>query len=149
MPFRFNGNILNEGMIENLPADCCAEGPIYADGTGLHKCIVGKLPSQLAALNLTNINVQRLAVEAAYGDDPEKIVYALALDPLTSAVCTLSEIRKMASELLEAQRPWLPQFEGKSIAIKEDIPIPKDVRREPVPLDPALAIMARFEALDK
>lgn len=147
IPFRFNGNVLNHGMIANLPEDCCAEGPIYADAMGLHPCVVGALPVQLAALNMTNINVQRLAVHAAYTGDPEDIVHACALDPLTSAVLTLAEIREMASEMLEAQREWLPQFEGKSIAVRRDIPIPCDVRREPVPVDPALAIMARFGEL--
>lgn len=85
VPFRFNGNVLNHGMIENLPWDCCAEGPLYADATGVHRTIVGELPPQLAALNMTNINVQRLAVHAAYSGDPEDIVHAMALDPLTSA----------------------------------------------------------------
>ena len=149
VPFRFNGNVLNHGMIENLPWDCCAEGPLYADATGVHRTIVGELPPQLAALNMTNINVQRLAVHAAYSGDPEDIVHALALDPLTSAVCTLAEIRQMASELLEAEKQWLPQFAGKTIAPKRDIVIPKDVVRAPVPVDPALAIMARFDELGK
>ncbi len=147
--FKFNGNVKNEGMITNLPADCCAEGPIYADRTGLHKTIVGDLPSQCAALNMTNINVQRLAVEAALTGDPEKIVHACALDPLTSAVLTLKEIREMASEMLEAEKQWLPQFEGKTIRPTPTIVIPKDVKRAVVPLDPALGIMARFEELAK
>ncbi len=148
-PFRFNGNVINDGMIENLPADCCAEGPLYADRLGIHKTVVGELPPQLAALNLTNISVQRLAVRAAYSGDPEHIVHALALDPLTSAVLTLREIREMACEMLEAQRPWLPQFEDKSVAPRPVISIPRDVRRAPVPVDPALAILARFGELGK
>ena len=93
--FKLNGNVINDGMITNLPADCCAEGPIYVDRTGLHKTFVGDLPSQCAALNMTNINVQRLTVEAAMSGDPEKIVHACALDPLTGAVLTLKEIREM------------------------------------------------------
>ena len=149
VPFRFNGNLINRGMIANLPEDCCAEGPIYADAMGLHRCIVGELPAQLAALNMTNINVQRLTVNAAYSGDPEQIVHACALDPLTSSVLTLAEIRDMASEMLEAEREWMPQFEGKVIAKKGDIPIPGDVKREPVPTDPALAILARLDALGK
>lgn len=149
VPFRFNGNVVNQGMIANLPPDCCAEGPIYADAMGLHPTVVGELPVQLAALNMTNINVQRLAVHAAYSGDPEDIVRACALDPLTSAVLTLAEIREMASEMLEAQREWLPQFAGKSVAVRRDIPIPENVQREPVPVDPALAIMARFGELGK
>ena len=147
--FRLNGNVRNEGMISNLPADCCAEGPMTVDRLGLHKTMVGDLPSQCAALNLLNINVQRLAVEAAMSGDPEQIVHACALDPLTAAALTLKEIRDMAAELLEAEREWLPQFAGKTIKPTPTILIPKDVQRAPVPIDPALAIMARFGELAK
>ena len=145
--FKLNGNVINKGMISNLPADCCAEGPMYVDRTGLHQTLVGDLPSQCAALNLTNINVQRLTVEAAIGGDPEKVMQACAMDPLTGAVLTLKEIRDMAAEMLEAERQWLPQFEGKSIRPTPTISIPKDVKRAEVPVDPALAIMARFGEL--
>ncbi len=147
--FKLNGNVINGGMITNLPADCCAEGPIYVDRTGLHKTIVGDLPPQCAALNLTNINVQRLAVEAGISGDPEHLVHACALDPLTSAVLTLKEIREMASEMLEAERQWMPQFEGKQIRPTPTISIPKDVKPADAPIDPALAIFARFGELAK
>lgn len=147
--FKLNGNVINGGMITNLPANCCAEGPLYVDRTGIHKTIVGDLPPQCAALNMTNINVQGLAVQAAITGDPEHIVHACALDPLTGAVLTLKEIREMASEMLEAQKQWLPQFEGKTIRPTPTIIIPKDVKRADVPVDPALAIMARFKELSK
>ena len=145
--FKLNGNVINGGMITNLPADCCAEGPVFVDRTGLHKTVVGDLPPQLAALNLTNINVQRLTVEAAISGDVEHIVHACAMDPLTSAVLTLKEIREMASEMLEVGRQWMPQFAGKSIRPTPTISIPKDVKRAQVPVDPALAILARFGEL--
>jgi alpha-galactosidase len=122
---------------------------MFADGTGLHRAIVGNLPSHLAALNVTNINVHRLAVEACLSGDPEGIVHACALDPLTSAVLTLKEIREMASEMLETQRKWLPQFEGKSIRPTPTISIPEDIQRVNVPVDPALAIVARFGEIAK
>ena len=147
-PFVFNGNIRNNGMIANLPADCCAEGPIYADANGLHPMLVGDLPPQCAALNLTNINVQRMAVIAANQADTEAIVHACALDPLTAASkLSLPEIRNMASDLLEAQRVWLPQFEGKKIRTTPAVFIPADVARAKVPVDPALKINARFGEL--
>jgi alpha-galactosidase len=149
IPFHFQGNVINQGMIANLPQDSCVEGPMYADGSGLHKTIVGNLPSHLAALNLTNVNVHRLTVEACLSGDPEAIVHACALDPLTSAALTLKEIREMASEMLETQRKWLPQFEGKSIRPTPTISIPKDVQRVNVPVDPALAIVARFDEIAK
>jgi alpha-galactosidase len=147
--FKLNGNVINNGMIANLPADCCAEGPIYVDRLGLHKTIVGDLPPQCAALNLTNINVQRLAVEAGLTGDPEHIVHACALDPLTSARLTLKEIRDMACAMLDAESQWLPQFAGKTIRPTPTIVIPADVQRAHVPVDPALAILARFGELAK
>ena len=146
-PFKLNGNVINNGMISNLPADCCAEGPIYVDRLGLHQTLVGDLPSQCAALNLTNINVQRLAVEAALSGDPEQIVHACALDPLTAATLTLKEIRDMAADMLEAEKQWLPQFEGQSIRPTPTIVLPEGIERAEVPVDPALAIMARFGEL--
>ncbi|MBN1580823.1 MAG: alpha-galactosidase [Anaerolineae bacterium] len=145
--FKLNGNVINGGMITNLPPDCCAEGPIYVDRTGLYKTIVGDLPPQCAALNLSNVNVQRLAVEAALSGNPEHVVHACALDPLTGAALTLKEIRDMASEMLAAEQPWLPQFEGKAIRPTPTIHIPPDVKHAVVPVDPALAIVARFEEL--
>ena len=68
---------------------------------------------------------------------------------LTAAVLTLKETREMASEMLEAQRQWLPQFEGKGIKAAPMISIPKDVVRAEVPVDPALGIMARFGEMGK
>ena len=114
-PFRFMGNVRNDGYITNLPEGCCVEVPTFADDTGLRPTRVGALPMQCAAACMTNVNVQQLCAEAALGGDPEHVVHALALDPLTSAVCTLKEIRDMTSEMLEAQRAWLPQFVGKKV----------------------------------
>jgi alpha-galactosidase len=74
-------------------------------------------------------------------------VQAVALDPLTASVLTLKEIRDMVSEMLEAQRQWLPQFEGRSVRPTPTIDVPKDVKRVDVPLDPALAIANRFGKL--
>jgi alpha-galactosidase len=147
--FKLNGNVINEGMISNLPADCCAEYPLFVDSTGIHKTFVGNLPSQCAALNMTNINVQRLTVEAALEGDPEKIVQACALDPLAGAVLTLKEARDMAGEMLEAEKQWLPQIEGRTMRSTPTIVIPKDVVHAHVPIDPALAIAARFGELAK
>lgn len=149
IPFHFQGNTANNGMITNLPYDCCTEGPMYADRSGLHQTIVGDLPSQCAALNLTNINVQRLAVEAALTGDPEALMHACALDPLTSAVLTLAEIREMSAEMLEAQRQWLPQFEGREMRQTPAVFIPQDIEPKAVPVDPALAIAQRFGELTK
>jgi alpha-galactosidase len=146
-PFRFMGNVRNDGYITNLPAGCCVEVPTFADDTGLHPARIGDLPPQCAAACMTNINVQTLAAEAGLNGDTEHVVHAVALDPLTAAVCTLKEIREMCTEMLEAQRRWLPQFAGKKIAPTPTIAIPPGCKPVDVPLDPALAISKRFGTL--
>jgi alpha-galactosidase len=146
-PFKFMGNVRNDGYITNLPNGCCVEVPTFADGAGLHPTVIGKLPPQCAAACMTNVNVQELTAEAALSGDPEHIVHALALDPLTSAVCTLKQIRDMAMEMLEAQRQWLPEFQDRKIRATPTIKIPIDVKPVDVPLDPALAIHKRFGTL--
>lgn len=146
-PFRFMGNVRNDGYITNLPEGCCVEVPTFADDTGLHPSTIGNLPPQCAALNRTQVNVHLLTAEASLTGDPESIVHAVALDPLTSAVCTLKEIRDMTVELLEAQRQWLPQFEGKSIKPSPTIVIPEGTEAMHAPPDPAQAILKRFMKL--
>lgn len=111
VPARINGNVPNWGLVENLPAGCCVEVPCLVDGNGIQPTAVGALLTQLAALNRTLINVQELAVEAALTGNVEAVYHAVMLDPLTGAVCTLSQIRAMVDELLAAQAQWLPQFE--------------------------------------
>jgi alpha-galactosidase len=147
--FRLNGNIRNDGFITNLPAGCCVEVPIYVDRTGLHPTFVGNLPLQCAALNMTNVLNQGLTVEASLSGDPELVMQAVALDPLTASVLTLKETRDMVAEMLEAEKRWLPQFAGKKLRPVPTIRIPKNVRRQEVPLDPALAIANRFMKLAK
>jgi alpha-galactosidase len=147
-PFQLNGNVMNTpGYIENLPHDCCVEVPIFVDKNGIQPTYVGKLPTQLAALNMMNINVQLMASEAALEGDPEKLMMACAFDPLTSAVLSLQEIRDMASEMLEAEREWLPQFAGKTMNKLGDIKTTKDTKGVAVPLDPALAVANQFGKL--
>ena len=107
---RINGNVPNTGLIDNLPQGCCVEVPCLVDGNGIQPTKVGSLPTQLAALNRTNINVQELIVEAALSGGTEAVYHAVMLDPLTAAVCTLPQIRSMVDEMLEAQKRWLPQF---------------------------------------
>ncbi|MBW3621799.1 MAG: alpha-galactosidase [Armatimonadetes bacterium] len=106
-PFRFNGNVPNRGLIDNLPEGCCVEVPCLVDNTGVHPCVVGELPGQLAGLNRSNIAVQQMTVEAVLEEDRRKAYYALALDPLTSAVCSLPEIEGMFEEMMSAQSDWM------------------------------------------
>lgn len=147
--FRLNGNIRNDGYISNLPDGCCVEVPIYVDRMGLHPSVVGNLPPQCAALNMTNVLVQGLTVEASFTGDPELVMQAVALDPLTASVLTLDEIRRMVAEMLEAEAGYLPQFAGKSLRKVPAIRVPKNVKRQDVPVDPALAIANRFGKLAK
>jgi len=146
-PFKLQGNVRNDGYVTNLPNGCCVEVPVFVDRMGLHPTVVGALPSQCAALNLTNVNAQSLAVEAALTGDTELVAAACALDPLTSATLTLKQAREMAAEMLEAERQWLPQFEGRSIAPRPHIETPPGTKHAPVPLDPALAVARRFGEL--
>ena len=106
-PFRFNGNVTNHGVISNLPSNALVEVPILADGAGLHACYVGALPPELAALNRTNLNVQEVVVEALKRQDRELVYRAVQLDPLTSAVCTLDDARRMVDELFAAHEAHL------------------------------------------
>jgi len=145
--FRLQGNIRNDGYITNLPQGCCVEVPVYVDREGLHPLRIGDLPAQCAALNQSNVSVQALAVEAGLTGDPERAMQAIALDPLTSACCTLAEIRAMTAEMLTAEAQWLPQFAGKSLRPTPSISIPENVQPVEVPLDPALAIGKRFGTL--
>lgn len=146
-PFRLNGNVRNDGFITNLPQGCCVEVPIYVDSQGLHPVTVGKLPPQCAGLNQSNVTVQELAVEAALTGDPEHAMQAVAMDPLTSAVCTLKEIREMTREMLAAERQWLPEFKGRELAARPQIHVTSGIVPVDVPLDPALAIANRFGEL--
>ncbi|HSV32372.1 MAG TPA: alpha-glucosidase/alpha-galactosidase [Atribacteraceae bacterium] len=104
---RINGNVKNQHLITNLPYGCCVEVPCLVDRQGIHPCYVGDLPPQLAALNRTNVNVEELAVQAVLRRDRDMAYYAVALDPLTSAVLSLEEIRQMVDEMFEAERDWL------------------------------------------
>ena len=111
-PFKFNGNVPNRGLITNLPAGACVEVPCLADAMGVQPTVVGDLPPQLAALNRTNVNVQELAVYGSVRGDREAVYHAVMLDPLTGAVCTLDQIRRMTDDLFAAEEAWLPQFQS-------------------------------------
>jgi alpha-galactosidase len=108
MPIVVSGNVENRGLIPNLPEGCCVEVPCLVDGNGVQPTAVGALPPQCAAVNRTNINVQELAVEAILSNNVEHVYHAIMLDPLTGATLTLERIRAMVSELLIAQKNWLP-----------------------------------------
>ena len=105
-----HGNVVNDGAIENLP-NGCVEVECRVDRSGLHPVRFGSLPEQLAALNRAHMAVHELVVEALLERDRRKAQYALALDPLTSAVCSLEEIERLFKEMWEAERASLGAFE--------------------------------------
>ncbi|NOZ64225.1 MAG: alpha-galactosidase [Caldiserica bacterium] len=114
-PFEFNGNVPNTGIITNLPDGVCVEVPVLANRRGFNPIHVGALPPQCAALNSINISVEEMAVEAALTGDPTLVFHAVAYDPLTAAVLSLAEIKKMVREMLQKNRDYLPQFKSISI----------------------------------
>lgn len=148
-PFSFNGNVLNQGSINNLPEDCCVEIPVTVDGGGLHPHMVGDLPPQLAALCQTNVNVHLLVVEASLKKDLELLFQAIALDPLTSAMLSLKQIRDLAIELIEAERSYLSHFGGQRLMPKPTIHIPAGTEPVKNPLDPALAVVHHLQSPSK
>ena len=101
-PYEIGGNVINNGLIDNLPADACVEVPCLVDGHGIHPTRVGKLPPQLAAMNTTNINCQLLTIEAAATGKREHIYHAAMLEPHTAAELSIEDIIKMCDELCEA-----------------------------------------------
>ncbi len=107
-----NGNVKNTGIITNLPYGACVEVPCLVNGSGINPTYIGNLPTQCAALNRTNINVQELAVQAYKEKCKDYIYHALYYDPLTAAALSLDEIRKLTDELFEyeSSKGWLPNF---------------------------------------
>lgn len=104
------GNVMNEGLIDNLPAESCVEVPCLVDKNGVQPTKIGSLPPQLAALIQTNINVQALTVEAALTRKREHIYHAAMLDPHTAAELNLTQIWDLVDALLEAHADWLPEY---------------------------------------
>lgn len=110
-PTRIHGNVINHGAIPNLPADAIVEIPIMIDGNGLNPTsYVGPLPRQCAALNMTNVNVQLMTIDAAISRRREAVYQAALLDPHTAAELSPDQIVAMCDELFEAHREWLPAY---------------------------------------
>ncbi len=110
-PYQIGGNVLNTGhLITNLPEDACVEVPCLVNGHGIHPCHVGALPVQCAAMNMTNINVQLLTIEAAATLKKEHIIQAAMLDPHTGSELDIDTIKKMVDDLIEAHGDYLPKY---------------------------------------
>ena len=110
-PYSIGGNVLNTGhLITNLPENACVEVPCLVDGYGVHPCHVGALPVQCAAMNMTNINVQLLTIEAAATRKKEHIYQAAMLDPHTASELDIDTIKKMVDDLIVAHGDYLPEY---------------------------------------
>jgi alpha-galactosidase len=115
IPGRIYGNIMNSvrgngSLITNLPADGCVEVACMIDRTGVHPVRYGALPPQMAALCDANMRVFDLAATSAIEGSKEAAIHALMLDPLTAAVCSPAEIRKMALDLFKAEKNLLKGY---------------------------------------
>ena len=110
-PYQIGGNVLNTGhLITNLPENACVEVPCLVNGYGVHPCHVGALPVQCAAMNMTNINVQLLTIEAAATRKKEHIYQAAMLDPHTASELDIDTIKAMVDDLIEAHGDYLPKY---------------------------------------
>ena len=109
-PYKIGANVLNTGLITNLPNDCVVEVPCLVDASGVTPCFVGDLPPQLAALNRTNINVHQLTVKAALTLKKEHIYHAAMLDPHTSSELSIDDIYALVDDLIKAHEGWLPEY---------------------------------------
>ena len=102
VPYKIGGNVLNNGLISNLPPEACVEVACMVDNAGIHPTFVGALPPQLAAMNMTNVNVQLLTIEAAHKMSMEHVYHAAMLDPHTGSQLSTDEIVAMCDELRAA-----------------------------------------------
>ncbi len=105
-----NGNVSNEGLIDNLPDNISVEVPCLINRNGIKPVKVGALPTHLAALMMTNINVQQLTVEAALSGKKEHVYHAAMLDPHTAAELSVDEIWHLVDDLLEAHGEMIPKL---------------------------------------
>ncbi len=117
--YRGHFNVINNGVITNLPDDAIVEVPGYVDWTGINIPVYGDLPLGCAAICNGSISVQRLAVEAAVNGDVNQLKQAMMLDPLTSAVLNPNEINQLTNDMLIAQEKWLPQYKEEIYKIRE------------------------------
>ena len=109
-PIKIGGNVINTGLIDNLPQEACVEVPCMVDANGIQPCHVGSLPVQLAAMNMTNVNVHLLTIEAARSKKREHIYQAAMLDPHTAAELSIDDIVKMCDEMIVAHGEYMKDY---------------------------------------
>ena len=80
------------------------------DRNGIQPTVYGNLPPQMAALCRSHMGAYELAASAVIDKSKEAAILSLMLDPLTSAVCSPSEIREMTLKLFRAEKDYLRYF---------------------------------------
>ena len=110
VPCKIYGNVMNTGLITNLPGNACVEVPVMVDGNGLNPCHVGALPDQLAGLNMTHIAVHAMTIQAAVTMEKKYIYMAAYLDPHTRDQLTFDEIKSLCDDMIAAHGAWLPVY---------------------------------------
>lgn len=110
IPYKIGGNVINNGLIPNLPAEACVEVACLVNKNGIQPCAQKPLPLQLAAMNSAMIGVQLLTIEAAVTQKKETIYQAAMLDPHTSSELSIDEIIRLCDDLIEAHGSYLPKY---------------------------------------
>jgi alpha-galactosidase len=131
--YRGHFNVVNRGVISNLPDDCVVEVPGYVDNNGINIPRVGELPLACAATLSASVSVQRLALRAALSGDGNLLKQAMLHDPLCGAVCNPEEVWQMADRMLVAEAEWLPQYKAEIAAAKKRLKGAKDLGHAPRP----------------
>ena len=109
-PYKIGGNVINTGLITNLPQNACVEVPCIVDKSGVTPTFVGALPEQCAALNRTNINVQLLTIEAAKTLKKDYIYQAALMDPHLQSELSIDDIVALCDDMIVAHDGWLPKY---------------------------------------
>ena len=109
-PYKIGGNVINNGLIPNLPAEACVEVPCLVDGSGVTPCHVGNLPEQCAALNRACINVQLLTILAAKTRRKDYIYQAAMMDPHLQSELSIDDIVALCDAMIEAHAGGLPAY---------------------------------------
>jgi len=109
-PAKIYGNVLNIGLVDNLPHNGVVEVACMVDRNGIQPTCFGSLPTQVAGLCQQHMAVHELMAIALLEEDREAAFHALALDPLTAAVCSLAEARQMFDEMVDVEKEYLPEF---------------------------------------
>lgn len=110
IPYKIGGNVINNGLIPNLPAEACVEVACLVNKNGIQPCVQKPLPLQLVAMNSAMIGVQLLTIEAAVTQKKETIYQAAMLDPHTSSELSIDEIIRLCDDLIEAHGSYLPKY---------------------------------------